>query len=142
MSDKLVLRIKLGPLGSRQYAVLGEVQCVIGRGKDCMVYLPAPEVSRHHCLLEVTPPSARVRDLGSRNGTFVNGVMIGRRESRQHEGASRDAQPCVELHPGDELRVGPTIFEIDVPPDGSHATWTEPLDPAAALPDIPCSLCA
>jgi eukaryotic-like serine/threonine-protein kinase len=72
-------------------------------------------VSRHHCLLEVDPPLLRVQDLGSLNGTYVNGEKVGQRDrALSPEGASRVAQPAVELLNGDELRVGNTCFRVEV----------------------------
>ncbi|KYC36281.1 hypothetical protein WA1_52005 [Scytonema hofmannii PCC 7110] len=41
--------------------------------------------SRYHCLLDINPPDIRVRDFGSRNGTYVNGKKIGQRQPKQAE---------------------------------------------------------
>jgi len=111
MSDKIILRTKGGPRPSHPYVILGKTQCVIGRSRECQVRIPAPEVSRKHCLLEIDPPCVRVRDLGSRNGTFVNGVMIGRRTTSEPKlQGSRDRDSAIELQPCDELLVGQTVF--------------------------------
>src|SRR5262245_40704455 len=60
---------------------------VVGRASNCYLQLPNDDehrvVSRHHCLLDIDPPAVRVQDLGSRNGTFVNGQPIGRRPEGQ-----------------------------------------------------------
>ena len=46
---------------------------LLGRMDDCHLCLPGdPQVSRHHFLLEVCPPKAALRDLGSLNGTHLN----------------------------------------------------------------------
>ncbi|MDF0552306.1 FHA domain-containing protein [Kamptonema sp. UHCC 0994] len=47
-------------------------------------------ISRYHCLLDINPPDIRVRDFGSKNGTFVNGKKIGQRQANQtpEEGAN------------------------------------------------------
>jgi eukaryotic-like serine/threonine-protein kinase len=72
-------------------------------------------VSRHHCLLEVDPPLLRVQDLGSLNGTYVNGEKVGQRgRALSPEDASRVAQPVREVLDGDELRVGNTCFRVEV----------------------------
>jgi len=52
--------------------------CVIGRGEDCTVRLVAPEVSRRHAEIFPRDGAWWVRDLGSSNGTLVNGRPIAR----------------------------------------------------------------
>ena len=76
MSARVVLNMKSGPILPRPYLFAGPMRCIIGRSSDCPLQVPAMEVSRHHCVLEVDPPTVRVRDLGSRNGTRVDGEMI------------------------------------------------------------------
>ena len=73
---------------------------LIGRGEECQLRLASADVSKMHCLLRVTPDGMTVRDLGSRNGTFVN-----------------DAPATLEtpLRPGDRLRVGPLVFQVPLP---------------------------
>ena len=58
-----------------------------------MLATPPILVSRHHFLLEVCPPQACVRDLGSRNGTYVNGRKVGgRQEASPQESATQMQQ--------------------------------------------------
>ena len=96
-------------------------QCVVGRANDCSMQLVGAFedalVSRHHCAFDVNPPHIRVRDLGSRNGTFVNGHRIGKREYPTPAPAAV-VGPEVELYHGDELCLGPIPFKvlIDPPP--------------------------
>ena len=45
----------------------------LGRAPDCEVVLPSPHVSRYHAELVVDAAGARIRDLGSTNGTQVDG---------------------------------------------------------------------
>ncbi|MGO1051886.1 FHA domain-containing serine/threonine-protein kinase [Crossiella sp. CA198] len=75
--------------------------CVIGRSLDCDLRLGTGDkrVSRRHCVLEIDPPEARLRDLGSRNGTRVNGEPV--------TGETR------LLH-GDEISVGATVLRFSV----------------------------
>jgi len=49
---------------------------LIGRAEECDVRPLSEEVSRRHCAVHVGPTDVWVEDLGSRNGTFVNGVRI------------------------------------------------------------------
>jgi hypothetical protein len=55
---------------------LGEVTAVIGRLPDCAVSLSDPQVSRHHAEIRPDDLGYRVVDLGSTNGTQVNGVVV------------------------------------------------------------------
>jgi pSer/pThr/pTyr-binding forkhead associated (FHA) protein len=70
---------------------------IFGRGEECHVRPNSPWVSRQHCLLHITGTMAFVRDLGSSNGTLVNGQAV-----------SLDAP----LTPGDKLQIGPLVLEI------------------------------
>jgi hypothetical protein len=116
--------------------------CLIGRGEDCEPRLANDEdhksVSRHHCLLDINPPDVRVRDLGSRNGTFVNGVNIGRREAHHTPEQGRALSfPERDLVDGDELRLGKSVafrIAVSAPP---------PPDPATVSTLVPpgCSRC-
>lgn len=71
--------------------------CVIGRAPECDFRIAAdPRVSRRHCVID----GPTVHDLGSRNGTIVNG------------------KPCgtAELHDGDELLIGDTTVLVTLFP--------------------------
>src|SRR4029077_10329331 len=80
MMGNITLTVTSGKLSGRKYVFTEPRSCVVGRSTDSDLRLPVePEfmtVSRRHCLLDVNPPHLRVRDLGSRNGTFVNGMQI------------------------------------------------------------------
>jgi pSer/pThr/pTyr-binding forkhead associated (FHA) protein len=81
------------------------------------------DVSRHHCLLDIDPPRIRVRDLGSRNGTFVNGQKIGQRPTgKTPEEVDLYESTDREVGNGDEIQIGHTIVQVvirgpsDMPP--------------------------
>jgi transcriptional regulator with AAA-type ATPase domain len=69
---------------------------MIGRVDDCDVVLPDDEVSRSHCLIDVTETGWELTDRSS-NGTFRNGVRVSR----------------TMLEHGDELRFGPFTARVD-----------------------------
>jgi len=61
--------------GDEEYA-LAEGGNVIGRDPDAQVYIDHPSVSRRHALVSIGQGGAAIEDLGSRNGTFVDGRRI------------------------------------------------------------------
>ena len=94
--DLLVLA---GPYKGRVFSFTQADTFLIGRTVDSHLYLPEDKFfSRHHCLLEITPPHCRLRDLGSTNGTYVNGRRVAE-ASLQH---------------GDEIQGGETVLRVDV----------------------------
>ncbi|WP_182049818.1 FhaA domain-containing protein [Changpingibacter yushuensis] len=62
-------------IGSSKYLLTGAVT-VVGRGSDCDIPVEDTGVSRHHFELRVTPSGVIATDLGSTNGTFVEGHRI------------------------------------------------------------------
>ena len=122
--------------------------CLIGRGEDCSPRLPNDEhhrsVSRHHCMLDINPPDVRIRDFGSRNGTFVNGVKIGQRDPSQSAAQGRaPGRHEQDLRDGDEVRLGRSVaFRINVvvPPEEATTLVVEP-DQADTLPPPGCVKC-
>lgn len=75
---------------------LGEI--IIGRGPECYLRVDEPMVSRRHARLRVTPTQVFLEDLGSRNGSRVNGI---------------NATAAVALNPGDILGVGTQQFTLE-----------------------------
>jgi pSer/pThr/pTyr-binding forkhead associated (FHA) protein len=69
----------------------------IGRRGDCDLRIPLPVVSRRHCQLSQNEASVKLRDLGSRGGTFVNDRRV-------------DENKEVLVRAGDYIRIGPLTF--------------------------------
>jgi diguanylate cyclase (GGDEF)-like protein len=92
--QQALLIVLSGPrLGTR--SVLGEAPVDIGRGSSCQLILDADSVSRRHARIEWTGGEHRLLDLGSTNGTFVNGSRV------------RDAV----LHDGDRIGIGKALIK-------------------------------
>jgi pSer/pThr/pTyr-binding forkhead associated (FHA) protein len=80
-------------------------------------------ISRHHCELAIDPPTIRVQDLGSQNGTYINGkpveaIELALMESAKAPGGVRLDQM---VRSGDMLTIGGTTFQVDIvecPPKG------------------------
>ncbi|APW59313.1 FHA domain-containing protein [Paludisphaera borealis] len=70
----------------------------IGRHDDCLIRIRSSQVSRRHCELFENEGRLIIRDLGSSNGTFVNGARIGAQQV---------------LSPGDVITVGGVALRID-----------------------------
>jgi eukaryotic-like serine/threonine-protein kinase len=119
MLDKITLTITEGTLKGQEFIFDSRTTCIIGRSPDCNPKLPDDDahrtISRYHCLLDINPPDIRVRDFGSRNGTFVNGTKIGQREPEHtpEEGAKL-IFPEYDLKTNDEIQLGDTVFQVSI----------------------------
>jgi pSer/pThr/pTyr-binding forkhead associated (FHA) protein len=115
MAAKVILTFTNGSLKGQRWEFTQRAKCLIGRAGDCDIQLPSGlefrEVSRHHCELAIDPPAAVVRDLGSRNGTFLNGVSIGQRP-RGEEPGSAEVFTWHPLREGDELWIGDSTILV------------------------------
>jgi pSer/pThr/pTyr-binding forkhead associated (FHA) protein len=69
------LTIEDGPQSGLTY-VLGPGNTVAGRGADAAIFLPDVTVSREHVRLAVDNSGLSMSDLGSTNGTYVNGQRL------------------------------------------------------------------
>ncbi|MBK7708840.1 MAG: protein kinase [Acidobacteria bacterium] len=106
---RVTLRVIAGPQTGRVFTFDQHETFMIGRGEDSHFCLPQDRYfSRHHCILEMAPPQCFLRDLGSTNGTFVNGIRV----------------ESVYLKSGDRIQGGETVLEVEVTgdPDLSRPT--------------------
>ena len=118
MPSKITLTITQGKLSRKQYVFESRSTCIVGRNDDCNLQIADKvdmTISRYHCLLDINPPDIRVRDLGSLNGTFVNGKKIGQRQRQQPaQEAVKLSFPEYNLQDGDEIKLGDILFKISV----------------------------
>ncbi|MGB3511272.1 MAG: protein kinase [Microcoleaceae cyanobacterium] len=119
MSAKVILTITQGSLKGQQFVFEERNTCVIGRSHDCYPQLPNDEahrtISRYHCLLDINPPDIRVRDFGSKNGTYINSKKIGQRSANQTPLEAADLNfPEHDLSEDDEIKIGPTVFKVSI----------------------------
>jgi pSer/pThr/pTyr-binding forkhead associated (FHA) protein len=116
MPGRIILEVKQGPMDGRRFEFTEHDMFICGRHADCHASLPDDtKVSRHHFLLELIPPNVCLRDLGSRNGTWVNNIRYGGRSSLESpaQGAGQRF-PEVALKDGDKLRVGRTVLSVGI----------------------------
>ena len=96
---RVTFHVVAGPQTGRDFTFEQHDTFMIGRSEDAQFCLPHDRFfSRHHCLVEVAPPQAFLRDLGSTNGTFVNGVKV----------------ESAYLKSGDRIQGGETVLEVEV----------------------------
>ncbi|HET7618655.1 MAG TPA: FHA domain-containing protein, partial [Vicinamibacterales bacterium] len=107
-------RVTLWLVVERRHMPLLEGANVIGRGEDAAIHVDSPGVSRHHARILVAGGEATLEDLGSKNGTSVNGTRM----TAPHR-----------LRDGDEIRLGAIVLTFLIRSPASP-TDTLPGDPS------------
>lgn len=119
-SSQIKIAVVKGPLKGVSRSFRETSHCVIGRADDCDLQLSLPRnptfanVSRHHCEIEIDPPMVHVRDLGSRNGTWLNGQKLRHGGVYLENEADRQPGEFVPLGDGDLLDIGHNRLRITV----------------------------
>lgn len=115
------LVVRQGPQAGMSYPLSGN-QIVIGREEGMDIALQDPESSRRHALVSWRGGQFVIEDLGSTNGTFVNGIQI--------------TAPQV-LNPGDSIGIGQTVLVFHA--SAVHREAPSPPQPAPvyAAPSAP-----
>jgi len=98
-----ILVVQEGQLAGKRWS-LNKSEFVVGRGEDCEVVLPDRQVSRRHFRIVRDENGYSVEDLGSKNGTYVNGAAV---------------RGSVQLQDGDEIQVALSVRLLFV---GAEAT--------------------
>ena len=108
------LKVKKPKGGTKTYKVSKSV-VVVGRGKDCDMQILSTEVSRQHCRISIGDDQVTVTDLGSANGTNINGVPI-------------QAEKDTALVPNSLIEIGPLQIRVlfELPEDVINGSSTIP----------------
>src|SRR5262245_52499086 len=111
---RITLTVTEGPHEGQHFTFEGHDTFIVGRSKRSHFRLPHRDkyFSRVHFMVEVNPPHCRLMDMGSLNGTFVNGQKV----------------KMIDLKHGDEIRAGKTVLKVVV--EGADASGPD----HAALP--------
>jgi DNA-binding transcriptional ArsR family regulator len=118
--------------GAVRLVPLAGALLTVGRAPSNELAVDSSHVSRLHAALERFPAGWSIRDLGSTNGTKVNGVRL--RDTRR-------------LHDGDRIDIGPACLILRAPAEqpGTQTVTTEPAPPLPPLTrrerDVLESLC-
>ncbi|MDA1049289.1 MAG: serine/threonine-protein kinase [Planctomycetota bacterium] len=116
MPAKVLLEVTSGPIKGKVFPFESHDTFLFGRHGTCHAQIPRDGfVSRHHFILEVNPPDARLRDLGSLGGTYVNGTKYGGRAVDKAPGDATGRQFAnVDLSDGDIIAVGKTTLRVKI----------------------------
>ena len=116
MTVRVTLTVTEGPHQGQVFTFAEHDTFIVGRSKHAHFRLPSKDkyFSRHHFLVEVNPPHCRVMDLGSRNGTYINGVRT----------------PAADLRDGDLIKAGRTVLRASI----EHAAVGPIVDEERILP--------
>ncbi len=101
---RVILEVIQGPSAGEQFVFERREAFVVGRKKNERVQFPVPGdpyLSRYHMLIEISPPHCYLRDIGSTNGTYVNGKKIPRASLKR-------------LKDGDRIRGGRTVMRLRI----------------------------
>lgn len=86
------------PGGENRVFKLSRDATVIGRREDCDLRIPLGEISRKHCRIVRSDDGFLVEDMGSSNGTYVNGKRV----------------QSLDLEAGDTVQIGPVVFVLQI----------------------------
>ncbi|MCO5184777.1 MAG: FHA domain-containing protein [Anaerolineae bacterium] len=117
MNAKPVIFVREGELSGQSWPIEGDA-FLIGRGSDCNLILPERQVSRHHVRIRHEQGAYVLYDLGSKNGTHLNGSII--------------SEPTV-LRDGDEIQVALSVRLVYIGTDATIPLTFEPPTPAQRL---------
>jgi len=112
--------LEIGSKHGQTKRVALTADAVIGRGSSSNLRIGSDKVSRKHCLLTITDNGVMLRDLGSMNGTFVNGYRL-------------QPNQDVSVGPSTKLVIGPAQFVIQFGPEYEASVGQQAASPAPDL---------
>jgi serine/threonine-protein kinase len=103
---RILIEVMAGPHQGQTFSFDRHDTFLVGRSRRAHFRLPTEDryFSRLHFLVEVNPPRCRLIDMGSKNGTYVNGQRV----------------EAVDLRDGDQIQGGQTVLRVRVETDGDE----------------------
>jgi serine/threonine-protein kinase len=147
----ITLEVIDGPQCGHKFTFVAHDTFLVGRAECAHFRLPKDDryISRVHFLIESNPPACQLTDLGSRNGTMVNGTRVEKSNlksgdliqagktvfrvniSDQGEGGAKDTPPGPDVH------LTTTARQLPKPPETTAVTGSLPAPAPPVLPAIP-----
>ncbi|MBI5487722.1 MAG: DUF4388 domain-containing protein [Deltaproteobacteria bacterium] len=123
MARSLKLRFVAGKYEGGEFRLPAEGEVLIGRGAELPVVLAEDMVSRKHARLTIKGEQIRIEDLGSTNGTFVNGERV----------------KAADVKVGDRILIGTSIMKVLATevPDGRPQRGSGGIPTARSVPTRP-----
>jgi hypothetical protein len=120
---RLVLRVTAGPQKGRSFKFTRHDTFLVGRSQHAHFRVPKDDqyFSRIHFMVEVNPPSCRLVDMKSRNGTYVNEEKV----------------LTADLQHGDTIRAGHTMLRVFLRDSSGKVVRTQPEQVPIAAPVSP-----
>jgi serine/threonine-protein kinase len=118
---RITLTVTDGPHTGQVFTFSGHDTFLVGRSRRAHFRLPQKDkyFSRVHFLIEINPPRLRIMDMGSRNGTYVNGQKV----------------DMSDLKDEDKIRAGHTVLKVKIEQDLVVAVPLESVPPASSAPE-------
>ncbi|HSR96072.1 MAG TPA: FHA domain-containing protein, partial [Kofleriaceae bacterium] len=113
-----------GPIAGRRYK-LADGEYIIGRRSDCQIFVPDMRVSRQHARLWKDGEAWQIEDLGSNNGTFINGTKVQSATALRHDDEI--------LIANNRIRVESRDTVPDPKPEGNAVTIVEIASPSSLI---------
>jgi pSer/pThr/pTyr-binding forkhead associated (FHA) protein len=110
---RFVLRGVSGSTFGKTYPLFGTM--TVGRAADCDISIPGEEISRKHAKLQVQVDGIQVEDLGSSNGTFINGKRVQSGLAKGGDELRLDTVRFMLVAPGQEMQQGKTPTPVPSP---------------------------
>jgi pSer/pThr/pTyr-binding forkhead associated (FHA) protein len=141
MANLPYFQVEIGAERRRFEMPEGEAEVVVGRATDCRWVIPSGGVSRRHARLVRHDRQVTIEDLGSSNGTFVNGERLSApRELRDQDRVQLGAVEIQVVIPSEEpsadetiaLSAPPKIAPVEPPPMPPPAEAKATSEPPAA----------
>lgn len=107
-----------GPMAGQQWP-LSKTEVIIGRGQDCDVQVDHRSLSRQHARLTLSGQTYRIADMGSSNGTLVNGEQYAQVDLKRGDVIELGHIRLRVVWPGEPLPA------VDATPDGAFDETTE-----------------